>query len=146
MADVQTRASIYPNIPFGGLIWDSHTHLAKKSRTAIFVKLRYIFSLPPGNATYSQIIRLLTCDLWASISVLSAGMCLQPLCGTGVPVLCGFTAVCYRLCGIGKDITDLRDITMRDFFCEAGVGAWGYAAQECPFYVGLPQFVIACAG
>jgi hypothetical protein len=43
----------------------------------MFVKLRYIFSLPPRNATYSQVIQRLTYELWASISVLSAGMCLQ---------------------------------------------------------------------
>ena len=46
--------------------------------------------------------------------------------GTERPVLCGFTAVCYRLCrrGLesdGQDIAELRDIAVRDFFCEGGV-------------------------
>src|SRR5262245_43473895 len=44
--------------------------------------------------------------------------------GTERPVLCGFTAVCYRLCRrglesggqIGKDIRELRDTTVRFFF------------------------------
>src|SRR5262249_29872681 len=52
-----------------------------------------------GNATYSPVIQLLTCDLWASISVLSASKCLQP-------------SVMRNRCS----------------------------------NVGLPQFVIACAG
>jgi len=47
--------------------------------------------------------------------------------GTERPVLCGFTAVCYRLCrrGLesdGQDIAELRDIAVRDFFLRGGCG------------------------
>ena len=93
-----------------------------------------------GNATYSQLIRLLTCDLSASISVLSASMCLQPS-WVYRSLLSPCAGEHSKTAGrIEKDTTELRAAaTLGEsvgrtaharFFFEVGVGAPCFVPRE----------------
>jgi hypothetical protein len=69
------------------------------------------FDLPPGNATYSQVTRFLS-RYFARACVYN-----QACCGVGVPVLCGYNAVCSRLCRRGLEGDGQTGKDILTFFC-----------------------------